>query len=280
MEIIQTIFGTDPKAALFIILNLILIESLLSIDNAAVLATMVMDLEEKQRSKALKYGIFGAYFFRGLCLIFAAILVKILWLKALGGLYLCWLALKFFTSKINEAKNQLVEAPEDNNDETSKETNPIYKFSLGLLGPFWSTVLLVEIMDLAFSIDNVFAAVAFTNKIWLICIGVFIGILAMRYAAQAFVNLLTKFPFLENSAYAVIGILGLKLINSYTCDLLIPSHGESSFVEIHNQALSNVCHVLNGHNADFITSLLTISIFAVPLLTSWLFNVPRKKQAI
>jgi len=45
-------------------------------------------------------------------------------------------------------------------------------------------------MDLAFSIDNVFAAVAFTDNLWLIMIGVFIGILAMRFVAQSFVKLI------------------------------------------------------------------------------------------
>ena len=48
---------SHPGASFAIIGNLIIIESLLSVDNAAVLATMVMDLPEKQRDKALKYGI-------------------------------------------------------------------------------------------------------------------------------------------------------------------------------------------------------------------------------
>ncbi len=59
-ELIDHIFQ-NPTASLIIIGNLVLIESLLSIDNAAVLATMVLDLPENQRSKALKYGIIVAY---------------------------------------------------------------------------------------------------------------------------------------------------------------------------------------------------------------------------
>ena len=55
----------DPLFALAVVGNLVLIETLLSIDNAAVLATMVMDLPENQRKRALKYGIIGAYVFRG-----------------------------------------------------------------------------------------------------------------------------------------------------------------------------------------------------------------------
>ena len=59
---------SHPGASLAIIGNLIIIESLLSVDNAAVLATMVMDLPKEQREKALRYGIWGAYVFRGLAL--------------------------------------------------------------------------------------------------------------------------------------------------------------------------------------------------------------------
>jgi predicted tellurium resistance membrane protein TerC len=84
-EIFQHILGADWNGGLFIILNLILIESLLSVDNAAVLATMVLDLPPSERPRALRYGIIGAYVFRGLSLIFASWLIKIWWLKPLGG---------------------------------------------------------------------------------------------------------------------------------------------------------------------------------------------------
>src|SRR5688500_14943844 len=98
-EIIQ-----NPVASLVIIGNLIIIESLLSVDNAAVLATMVMDLPKEQRQRALRFGIFGAYFFRGLCLLFATFLIQIWWLKPLGGLYLLWLAFDYFRGKSTPKK--------------------------------------------------------------------------------------------------------------------------------------------------------------------------------
>jgi predicted tellurium resistance membrane protein TerC len=44
MDFLHTLLGPDIKAGLLIVLNLIVIESLLSVDNAAVLATMVLDL--------------------------------------------------------------------------------------------------------------------------------------------------------------------------------------------------------------------------------------------
>ena len=245
----------NPDQALPIVGNLILIESLLSVDNAAVLATMVMDLPEKQRNKALKYGIIGAYVFRGLCLVFAAILVDIWWLKPIGGLYLLYLSYDYFKSKAT---------PEKDDDTLNKSENWLYRVTLGLLGQFWATVALVEVMDLAFSIDNVFAAVAFTDKLILIWIGVFIGILAMRFVAQAFVRLMEQFPFLETIAFIVIGVLGLKLTASLYC---------------HYYAETALCAFLEGEQADLFISIFTVGIFLLPVLTSWLFNVPRKQAA-
>jgi YkoY family integral membrane protein len=195
----------NPGPSLAIIGNLIIIESLLSVDNAAVLATMVMDLPEKQRNKALKYGIWGAYFFRGLAMIFAAVLIKIWWLKPIGGLYLLYLVYSWWKGKQTETKED---------DIIDKKGNWLYRATVGTFGNFWATVALVELMDMAFSIDNVFAAVAFTPNIILVCIGVFIGILAMRFIAQWFVKLMGKYTFLETAAFIVIGILGLKLLLS------------------------------------------------------------------
>ena len=99
MEIIHEIIGNHPVKALLIVLNLVLIESLLSVDNAAVLATMVMNLPKEQRKKALKYGIFGAYIFRGIALVLASYLIKIWWLKAAGGFYLIYLSINYFRTK-------------------------------------------------------------------------------------------------------------------------------------------------------------------------------------
>lgn len=252
MDFLHTILGEDIKAGLLIILNLIVIESLLSVDNAAVLATMVMDLPKDQRSKALKYGIIGAYIFRGICLLIASWLVKIWWLKPIGGIYLLYLAISFFFKKKDGPEHEEV---------ADKKKNWFYRSTVGLLGTFWATVALVEVMDLAFSIDNVFAAVAFTDHIGLIYIGVFIGILAMRFVAQAFVKLMEKFVFLETAAFIVIGVLGMKL---------------STSVLTHFYPQSFVSRFLEGNKADLFISIFTVAIFLLPVLSSLLFNFPKK----
>ena len=252
-ELLQQILD-NPLWALGIIGNLIIIESLLSVDNAAVLATMVMDLPKEKRDKALKYGIIGAYVFRGLCLLFAAFLIKIWWLKPLGGLYLLVLAINYFRKEAT---------PMEADDLLNKEQHWFYKATIGWMGQFWATVALVEVMDLAFSIDNVFAAVAFTENILLIWLGVFIGILAMRFVAQAFVKLMEKYPFLEPAAFLVIAVLGIKLTLSIL-EHFAPESGFSKF--------------LGSHAADWGVSIITISIFLLTILGSVLFNYPKRKE--
>lgn len=250
-QLLQQIFD-NPAASLAIVGNLIIIESLLSVDNAAVLATMVMDLPEQQRNKALKYGIWGAYIFRGLAMIFASILIQIWWLKPLGGLYLLYLVYDFWKGK---------QTPEKEDDVLDKNSNWLYKSTVGALGNFWATVALVELMDMAFSIDNVFAAVAFTDNIILVCLGVFIGILAMRFIAQWFVKLMEVYSFLETAAFIVIAILGLKL--------------SLSILE-HYSPESSISQFLGSHSADIGISILTVAIFFIPILTSLFFNFPKK----
>lgn len=244
---------TSILSGLAVILVLVLTESALSLDNAAVLAVMVnKNLNNPaDRKKAMTYGIVGAYVLRGLCLLGAAFLIKVMWLKIVGGLYLIKLTYDHFTPKKDSAEEGI--------DETSTGVlGWFYRHVNNLtskIGIFWVTVILVEIMDLAFSLDNVFAAVALSSNIWLVYIGVFIGILAMRFVAQRFTELMQKYPSLETSAFVVIGLLGLKLIVSGILNYL-PFEQASAVVE--------------SHITDLVFSIGTLIVFLFPIL--------RKKQ--
>jgi len=267
--------ANKPLSAITIVVNLILIESLLSVDNAAVLATMVLDLPKDQRKKALKYGIVGAYFFRGICLLFASILIEIWWFKPVGGIYLLVLAIRHFFS--NKNKEELLNVDDEIQQ---KHKSWLYKKTLGAFGPFWATVILVEIMDLAFSIDNVIAANAYTKNIILVWLGVFIGILAMRFVAQGFVRLMERYPFLNTCAYLVIALLGIKLTAAlYThfqpcSSFALFMEGAHACLEAQGKTMPEGEHPTVW--GDVITSLISIAIFIVPVVTSYLFNFPKK----
>lgn len=96
--------GVFTLTGLSTILLLILLEGLLSADNALVLAMMVKHLPEKQQKKALMYGIWGAYIFRFLVIGIGTYLIKFIWIKAIGAIYLLYLAFKgtFVVNKFNK----------------------------------------------------------------------------------------------------------------------------------------------------------------------------------
>ena len=256
MDFLHNILGTDLNKAFFTILNIIFVEGLLSVDNAAVLATLVMDLPEKQRGKALRIGLIFAYIFRGAALLLAGYLLKIDWVKLVGGFYLLFLALKFFYEKAIKHKNII--------DDVADEVQEFIPSKKRLFGfnQFWSTVIMVEAMDLVFSLDNVLAAGAFSNNIYIVCIGVFIGIITMRIVASYFVKLMARFPFLDFAAFIVIFMLGMKLVFEF----FYPENNSASSSEVHS-----------GIKA-YAFSLSTIAIFVLPILTSLLFNFPKNNK--
>ncbi|MEK7414781.1 MAG: TerC family protein [Planctomycetota bacterium] len=197
---LQTFAATD----LLVVLVLIILEGLLSCDNAVVLALLVKDLPPNQRGKALRYGIWGAYIFRVIALFLAVWVMTIWWIKVVGGLYLAWMAVDYFVKHSGGDKDP---AP-----------RPIKRI-LGL-SALWSTVVMVELTDIVFSVDSIAAAVALSNKLWVLILGGFLGILAMRFAAQGFVKLLEKFPRLESCAFAAVGLIGLKLLLEFPLDVV------------------------------------------------------------
>ena len=81
------------------------------------------------------------------------------------------------------------------------------------------------IRDLTLSLDNVVAAVALDKRLWVICTGVFIGILALRFLAGMCIGLIKKFPILEKTAFLLIGFVG--------CILLTEMALESTGVHFH-----------------------------------------------
>ncbi len=182
----------ELSSAVVPILMLILIEGLLSVDNALAIAAMANHLPEKQKYMALKFGIIGAYLFRGICMFFAAWIIENPWLKICGAAYLVYLMSHHFTGAGDEDN--------DGQPDSMKQRG------------FWATVIGIEIMDLSLSVDNVVAAVAIDPRLWVVCTGVFIGILALRFVAGACIKLLEKFPILADTAFILIGYVGGILV--------------------------------------------------------------------
>jgi tellurite resistance protein TerC len=182
----------DLGEAVPVILSLIIIEGLLSVDNALAIAAMAAHLPGKQKQRALKFGILGAYLFRGLSLACASWIIEHSWLRLVGSAYLIYLMAGHFAGESEEVAGGEPSAPNSRG--------------------FWATIVAIEFMDLSLSVDNVVAAVAMSPKLWVVCTGVFIGILALRFVAGACIRLLEKFPVLEHTAFLLIGYVGGILV--------------------------------------------------------------------
>jgi len=198
-----------------IVIQLIFLEGILSIDNAAILGAMVSVLPEHepipwpqklaklghildkplgfQRTAALRVGLLGAYVGRGLMLLAASYIIQNPWLRLIGAAYLIRLALDDLAAPGHGGE-------EGDSDRKLKQ------------GGFWLVVLNVELMDLAFSLDNVVAAVSLSDHILVVMLGVAIGILVMRFAAGIFSVVVQRAPILKTAAYILVFNIGVELM--------------------------------------------------------------------
>jgi tellurite resistance protein TerC len=158
-----------------------------------------------QQDAALKVGLLGAYAGRGLMLLIAHQIVRYPWLQVVGGAYLVYLGIEHLgLSDAEDAGG-----------------------GHGVMAPdtpgFWQVVLMVELMDLVFSLDNVVAAVALADHIVVVLIGVALGILALRWAASFFAVMVEKEPILQDAAYLLVLVIGLRFCVEQMVDLEISS---------------------------------------------------------
>lgn len=190
---------SSPKAW-GLILSLAVLECILSADNALVLSAFVKPLPKQQQKKALVYGLWGAYLFRFIFIGLGTFLIKLWFIKLLGALYLLWLAVKFFMDKLKSKEGE--------DEEDVREPKGWMTQTFGV---FWATVISVELMDLAFSVDSILTALAVSDEVWVVLLGGMIGILLMRGVATFFISLMNRVPELETTAYFLILFIAVKM---------------------------------------------------------------------
>jgi YkoY family integral membrane protein len=220
------VFGqTYSPQDLGVIALLVLLEGLLSIDNALVLALLARRLPKEMRAKALSYGLVGALVFRFIMIGLAFYLLHWRIVKLLGGAYLLWISLEHFVKK-----------PEESTDDAEDA-------AVNRPARFWPTVALIEVTDVAFAIDSVLAAIALVGsapvghlgthpKLWVVITGGMIGVMLMRVAATGLIHVLERFPRFEMSAYLLVLVIGVKLL----VDWGFNSEQQPTRADFHNSA--------------------------------------------
>ena len=207
MDILQNLYGPffdieNWRAVItsgedwLIILSLVLIECILSVDNAIVLAAQTQKLPtKKEQEKSLFYGLWGAYLFRFLLIGVGSYLIHFWKIKVIGALYLVYLSVNHFWKMAH---------PERVKRKKGKKRKPI-------LPLFWSVVLSIELMDIVFSVDSILASLAISPNPVIVLIGGLIGIICMRGIAEVIMRLMDIVPELEITAYFLVGLIGIKL---------------------------------------------------------------------
>jgi len=193
------------REAIPVILSLIVIEGLLSVDNLLAIATLASHLPPNQRKLALRLGLAGAYVFRGVALFFVGFIIANAWVKFLGAFYLIHLMAEHFSNYA---------AAHDNDPETKSSK----------ARTFWGTVIAIQLLDLSLSVDNVVTAVAMSSEIWVVCTGVFLGLLTLWMFATISLRLVEKFPVLQHAAFLLIGYVGALLLVEMTAEYGFHKH--------------------------------------------------------
>jgi YkoY family integral membrane protein len=193
------------REALPVIVSLIVIEGLLSVDNILAIASLASRLPENQRKLAVRLGLAGAYLYRGLALLFATYILQYEWVKFIGAFYLIHLMAEHFSDLAAE-------------EDADPETRP------HAARTFLGTILAIQFMDLSLSVDNVITAVAMTDKKWVIYTGVGLGLLTLWMFATLSLKLVERFPILKDTAFLLIGYVGIILLVEMTAEYAYHEH--------------------------------------------------------
>jgi len=175
---------------------LILLELMLSADNAVALAAIARSNRQAAQEKlALNIGIGLALILRIGLIIVAQWVLQNTWVQLIGSMYLFWLVFDHLRNRHDQEKES-----SDSNDVKSSQRTLL------------QTVVLLALTDLAFSIDSVAAAVAISDQLILVITGATVGIIALRFTASLFIRWLDEYARLETAGFLAVAFIAFRLL--------------------------------------------------------------------
>ena len=174
------------------VFKIIVIDLLLSGDNAVVIALACRNLPEAQRKQGILYGVGGAIGLRIVLTFFAVSLLSLPYLKLVGALLLLWIGIKLLL-------------PEEEHGEGNIKANT----------HLWGAVKTIIIADFVMSLDNVLgvAAVAHGN-VWLLVFGLLVSIPMIAWSSQLVLKLIDRYPFIVFGGGALLGYVAGEMLVS------------------------------------------------------------------
>jgi YjbE family integral membrane protein len=199
---------------------IIWVNIILSGDNAVVIALAALSLPKHQQGKAIFWGAGAAVVLRIVLTIIAVEMLKVSYLKIIGGLLLFWIAVKLLM-------------PEDGDPDIESSDNLI------------QAIKIILIADLVMSLDNVVAvAAAAKGSILLLVLGLAISIPLVIFGATILMRLMERYPIIVVIGAALIGAVAGELLvtdpvvvdwisaNMPWLEIHVPLIGEVSWAQI------------------------------------------------
>ncbi len=174
------------------VLKIIMIDLLLSGDNAVVIALACRNLPPHQRRKGILYGVGGAIGLRIVLTFFAVTLLSLPYLKLVGALLLLWVGVKLIL-------------PEEEHDAAN------IKADTRLFG----AIKTIIVADFVMSLDNVLGvAAAAKGNVSLLVFGLLISIPMIAWSSQMVLKLIDRFPLIIYAGGALLGYVAGEMLVS------------------------------------------------------------------
>lgn len=172
------------------VLQIIVIDLLLSGDNAVVIALACRNLPPEQRRKGVMFGVAGAVSLRVILTFFAVSLLSLPYIKLVGALLLLWIGIKLLI-------------PEDEHGETNIKADT----------HLWGAVKTIIVADFVMSLDNVIGvAGAAKGDFGLLVFGLLISIPMIVWSSQLILKLMDRFPIIIVAGGALLGFVAGEML--------------------------------------------------------------------
>jgi len=235
------------------VLKIIMIDILLSGDNAVVIALACRNLPAEQRKKGILFGMAGAVVLRIVLTFFAVSLLSLPYLKLVGAFLLLWIGVKLIL-------------PEDEHSEGS------IKADTRLFG----AVKTIIVADFVMSLDNVLGvAAAAKGNVSLLVFGLLISIPLIAWSSQLVLKLIDRFPYIIYAGGALLGyVAGEMLVSEALFAPIVESQHALHWL------IPGVCAVLVLTVGKWLAMRKTTTELAINLLDGKVTVVPDKSGEV
>jgi len=179
-------FDTGFLTSLF---SIVVIDLLLAGDNAVVIAMAVRNLPAKQRRKGILFGAMAAVLLRVVLTFFVSQLLRLSFVKLIGGVLILWVAMKLF-------------AQGDGEEESGGSASGV-----------WEAIKIIVVADATMSLDNMLAVGGASHgNPFLLFFGLALSIPFVVFTSDLLSRLMERFPVIVYLGAGILGKVAAEMI--------------------------------------------------------------------